>query len=76
MGTGLERAVQPGTLTTLLTSCVFLKDALGHVQDESLPLPLEEALDACRSQDPDGAPRPKGSAGVWRRGLHGHPLTG
>ncbi|XP_070314236.1 uncharacterized protein C4orf50 homolog isoform X2 [Odocoileus virginianus] len=45
-------------------------DALGHVQDESLPLPLEEALDACRSQDPDGAPRPRDSAGQPSKGPH------
>ncbi|XP_061001535.1 uncharacterized protein C4orf50 homolog [Dama dama] len=45
-------------------------DALGHVQDESLPLPREEALDACRSQDPDGAPRPRGSAGRFSKGPH------
>ena len=64
MGTGLERAVQPGTPTTLLTSCVFIKDAPGHVQDESLSLPQEEALDACRSQDPNGAPEQRGSAGA------------
>lgn len=64
MGTGLERAVQPETPTTLLTSCVFVKDALGHVQDELLPLPREEALDACRSQDPNEAPEQRGSAGA------------
>ncbi|XP_043304281.1 uncharacterized protein C4orf50 homolog isoform X2 [Cervus canadensis] len=45
-------------------------DALGHIQDESLPLPREEALDACRSQDPDGAPRPRGSAGRSSKGPH------
>ncbi|KAI4572219.1 hypothetical protein MJT46_005287 [Ovis ammon polii x Ovis aries] len=39
-------------------------DALGHVQDESLSPPREEALDACGSQDPDGAPEQRGSAEV------------
>ncbi|XP_065770189.1 uncharacterized protein C4orf50 homolog [Muntiacus reevesi] len=45
-------------------------DALGHIQDESLPLPREEALDACRSQDPDRAPRPRGSARRSSEGPH------
>ncbi|XP_044801444.2 protein CROWDED NUCLEI 3 [Bubalus bubalis] len=43
-------------------------DALGHVQDESLSLPREEALDACRSQDPNGAPEQRGSAGQSSEG--------
>ncbi|XP_065733338.1 uncharacterized protein C4orf50 homolog [Phocoena phocoena] len=38
-------------------------DALGCVQDESLPLPWEEAPDACGNRGPDGAPGPRGSAG-------------
>ncbi|MXQ88015.1 hypothetical protein E5288_WYG022505 [Bos mutus] len=41
-------------------------DALGHVHDELLPLPREEALDVCRSQDPIGAPEQRGSA-EWER---------
>ncbi|XP_030719702.1 uncharacterized protein C4orf50 homolog isoform X1 [Globicephala melas] len=38
-------------------------EALGCVQDESLPLPWEEAPDACGNRGPDGAPGPRGSAG-------------
>uniref|UniRef100_A0A8B9XEW5 Chromosome 4 open reading frame 50 n=2 Tax=Bos mutus grunniens TaxID=30521 RepID=A0A8B9XEW5_BOSMU len=45
-------------------------DALGHVQDELLPLPREEALDVCRSQDPIGAPEQRGSAGQSSEGPH------
>ncbi|XP_055290327.1 uncharacterized protein C4orf50 homolog [Moschus berezovskii] len=45
-------------------------DALGHVQDESLPLPWEEALDACGSQDPNGASEQRGSAGWPSEGPH------
>ncbi|KAL0596637.1 LOW QUALITY PROTEIN: hypothetical protein AAY473_034587 [Plecturocebus cupreus] len=46
---GLECTLQPGHWW-LLTSSVFLQDALGCVQGDSLPLPREEALDPCRSQ--------------------------
>ena len=75
-GTGLEGPLQPGTLTAVLSSCVFfLKGALGCVQDESLPLPWEEAPDACGNRGPDGAPGPRGSAGAWGA-PRGHPLTG
>lgn len=75
-GTGLEGPLQPGTLTAVLSSCVFfLKEALGCVQDESLPLPWEEALDACGNRGPDGAPGPRGLAGAWGA-LRGHPLMG
>lgn len=75
-GTGLEGPLQPGTLTAVLSSCVFfLKDALGCVQDESLPLPWEEAPDAYGNRGPDGAPGPRGSAGAWGA-PRGHPLMG
>ncbi|XP_007462526.1 PREDICTED: uncharacterized protein LOC103084444 [Lipotes vexillifer] len=43
-------------------------DALGCVQDESPPLPWEEAPDACGNRGSDGAPGPRGSAGQLSEG--------
>ncbi|XP_059952126.1 uncharacterized protein C4orf50 homolog [Mesoplodon densirostris] len=51
-------------------------DALGCVQDESLPLPWEEAPDACGNRGPDGAPGPRGSAGQPSEGPRAWDCTG